>query len=234
MQRKILSGGDADQCVRGLTAEGYRSVRDLVEDLHEDCFRTDLRSYGMKKRMLNEVCHRLHDLDVSSERLSVGCWVGRPSRLFRFAQQQRGPGVDDGHHTTEPTGYALVRPKWFILSVADGEEKAGKNHRYHIGYQTDRPPSATRTASSPQTRRVDTNAAQTGPSGDSATKIGQRRRVVNPTIPMLRVDVGDQPSPKHGSSNKQVHCWRWGSGLRRNDAPGHGAAGTRRRGDGTI
>ena len=44
-------------------------VRDLIEDLHDDDFRSDLRSYGMKKRFLNEVCHRLHDIDCSSERL---------------------------------------------------------------------------------------------------------------------------------------------------------------------
>ena len=52
-----------------LKNEGYLKVRDLIEDLHDDDFRADLRSYGMKKRFLNEVCHRLHDIDCSSERL---------------------------------------------------------------------------------------------------------------------------------------------------------------------
>lgn len=208
-------GGMLDRCVRGLTAEGYRSVRDLVEDLHEDCFRTDLRSYGMKKRVLNEVCHRLHDLDVSSERLSeVGCWVGdgrRDSSASLDSSEDLGSTMDTIPPNllgTPSSDRSAVHPR----SVADGGEKAGRNHRYHIGHSgTDRPPSSTRsTASSPQTRRVDTNAGQTRPSGDLATKMGtlipagQQRRVVHPTISKLRVDVGDQPSPKHGFSSKQV------------------------------
>ena len=65
--RQMLS-----QVCKMLHTEGYKSVKDLVEDLHDDDFRSDLRSYGMKKRFLNEVCHRLHDLDCSSERLADG------------------------------------------------------------------------------------------------------------------------------------------------------------------
>ena len=64
-----------------LKNEGYLKVRDLIEDLHDDDFRADLRSYGMKKRFLNEVCHRLHDIDCSSERLVESAGNGNVSNL---------------------------------------------------------------------------------------------------------------------------------------------------------
>ena len=57
---------------RSMSDEGYQSVRDLLQDVDETDFRSDLRSWGMRKRFLNEVMHRLKDMeeafDVLAER----------------------------------------------------------------------------------------------------------------------------------------------------------------------
>lgn len=57
---------------RSMSDEGYQSVRDLLQDVDETDFRSDLRSWGMRKRFLNEVMHRLQDMeeafDVLAER----------------------------------------------------------------------------------------------------------------------------------------------------------------------
>jgi hypothetical protein len=58
--------------VRSMKEEGYVTVRDLLSDVNELDFRSDLRSWGMRKRFLNEVIHRLKDMedafDVLTER----------------------------------------------------------------------------------------------------------------------------------------------------------------------
>ena len=48
---------------RSMSDEGYHTVRDLLQDVNEPDFRSDLRSWGMRKRFLNEVMHRLRDME---------------------------------------------------------------------------------------------------------------------------------------------------------------------------
>ena len=50
--------------------EGYRTVRDLLEDVYEADFRSDLHQWGLRKRFLNEVHHRLKDMAHAFEVLA--------------------------------------------------------------------------------------------------------------------------------------------------------------------
>ena len=56
---------------RSMSDEGYVTVRDLLSDVNEVDFRSDLRSWGMRKRFLNEVIHRLKDMEEAFDVLAA-------------------------------------------------------------------------------------------------------------------------------------------------------------------
>ena len=74
--------GEVSNVSQQMHSEGYRTVRDLLEDVHEADFRADLQQWGLRKRFLNEVHHRLKDMsnafEILAERPSP---VGSSSKL---------------------------------------------------------------------------------------------------------------------------------------------------------
>ena len=67
-----------DECVHSLCNEGYFCVDDLLQDLDQPDFKSDLRKYGMKKRFLNELCGTLIELrDVVNNAIMIEAQSGR-------------------------------------------------------------------------------------------------------------------------------------------------------------
>lgn len=172
-----------DHSTQQLLDEGYRRVHDLVEDLHEDCFRADLRSYGMKKRMLNEVCHRLHDLDVSSERLSEmgGNGSDHDSARSPVSSQDLGSTMDDIPPNLLGSTSSIPSTEG-IKTGGDDRPGPGWNDRYSSiqkGMET-----------SPRTHRVNSQTVQKGKmSSQEVPKDKAAADATQPATAKLELDV---------------------------------------------